>query len=317
MLWLNIVIFLISVGALIFAAGFAVKTMSNLARWLRINEYILAFALMAVATSIPELFVGINSALARTGSLTLGNVIGANILDLTIIIGIPILIAGGIRLTNREEKKDTLYMFILVALPAVLMLLGNRMSRLDGAILIAAFLAYGYHTIKAKKGFSKESDEKQLKKWEVIANSMGLILCIVLLHLAASSTVRYATNISTEVGLPPIFIGLFIISIGTTLPELAVGFSAARKGHNDIVMGDIIGSVVTNATLVLGVSALIHPIEANFMLFITSTGFMLLAAFLFSTFAETGDKLYQKQGVALIMLYVLFLVVELNLKGFF
>ena len=151
----------------------------------------------------------------------------------------------------------------------------------------------------------------------MVSNSFGLAACLVFLQLSASSTVKYATSVSETLAVPPIFIGLFVISIGTSLPELMVGVSAAKKGKSDIVMGDIIGSVVTNATLILGIAALINPIQANFMLFITSTGFMLLAAFLFVTFTESGNKLYQKEGVALIMLYILFLIVELNLKGFF
>lgn len=317
MLWLDITIFLVSIGLLILAADLAVRMMSKLAGYLRINEYILAFALMAIATSIPELFVGINSALAGTGSLALGNVIGANILNLTLVIGIPILITGGIKLTSKVEKKDSLYMFILVALPAILMLIGNKIGRIDALILIIAFFMYGWQTIKARGAFHKKAQSTRLSRRGVVSNSMGLVACIVLLHFSSNMSVRYATSISETLSVPPIFIGLFIISIGTTLPELMVGFSAARSGHDDIVMGDIIGSVVTNATLVIGVSAMINPIKADFLLFIISTGFMLLAAFLFSTFAETGDKLYQKQGVALIMLYILFLVVELNLKGFF
>lgn len=315
-LLVDLLFFVISAGVLIFAAEVAVYSMSNLAGYLRVNEFIVAFTLMAVATSIPEFFVGINSSLQGNGALTLGNVIGANLLNLTLVIGIPILISGGINIRSKEMKKDTLFMFIIAAMPSVLMLLGDGIGRIDGIILIATFIIYSWHMYKARKEFHKHAT-KELSHWHAVTNSLGLAAAIPILFFASNYAVRYASNLSVGLELPAIFVGLFIVSLGTTLPELMVGFKAARTNHHDIVMGDVIGSVVTNSTLVIGVAAIIRPIQADIFLFLTSTAFMLVAAFLFSTFSESGNKLYQKEGVSLILLYVLFLIVQLNLKGVF
>jgi len=316
MLFLHVLFFVLSCAALIISGEVVVKTLSRIAGFLRLSEYVVAFILMAAATSIPELFVGITSSLAGKGALALGNVIGANLLNLTLVIGIPVIISNGMRISSKETKKDSFYMFIIAALPPVLMLLGNQLSRLDGVILIIAFLLYTRHTIMARKGFHRDVRER-VSKWGVVLNTSLFIIMLPVLFLSAHFAVKTATSIARDFSLPPIFIGLFIISIGTTLPELVVGLRAVRTKHHEIVLGDIIGSVVTNSTLVIGVAALIHPLTANFFLFLTSTAFMLLAAFLFSTFTESGGRFDQKEGVALIMLYVLFLLVELNLKGFF
>lgn len=315
-MWLDIGLFIASIIFLVIASEVVIQTLSKISGYLRVSEYVAAFILMAVATSIPELFVGITSALEKNAAIVLGTVIGANILNLTIVIGLPILIAGGITVRNKKMKKDTFYMFLLAALPSVLMLLGSGISRIDGIILILAFCAYGWHAIRERKGFRKRMSTR-LSHWQAVYNSLLFAAAIIVLFASAHFAVRSATNISMSFGLPPIFIGLFIISIGTTLPEIIVGIKAARSKHTSIAIGDVIGSVVTNSTLIIGVAAIISPIQANIFLFLISTAFMLLAAFLFSTFIESGSKLYQKEGVALILLYVLFLLVELNIKGFF
>ena len=114
--------------------------------------------------------------------------------------------------------------------------------------------------------------------------------------------------------IPSILIGLFMVSIGTTLPELTFEVKAVLAKHRYMALGDLLGSVVANSTLVLGVTALIHPITADFLLFITSASFMVVVAFLFMTFVESEKKITLQEGIALIMLYVLFIIVMFNMR---
>jgi cation:H+ antiporter len=118
-------------------------------------------------------------------------------------------------------------------------------------------------------------------------------------------------------GVPPILIGLFLISIGTTMPELIFEMKAVVSNHQNMALGDLIGSVITNSTLVLGLTAIIFPIQAgDFLVYMTSTFFMLTVAFLFMTFIEAERHILWQEGVGLILLYVLFVIVELSMHRF-
>jgi len=290
-----------------------VRTLSKIASFLRVSEFLVGFVIMAFSTSIPELFVGITSALAKNPALALGTIIGANIADLTIIIGIAIVLAKGIDIKSKFMKRDSLYMVFIAALPMVLMFIGNRLSRIDGAILLAVFIVYVYFLIKERTKFRK-AVENNIKRKEVVLAVFLFCISLVALFFSAGFVVKYAGLLAIDLALPSILIGLFIIAIGTTLPELVFETRAVLTKHPEMALGDIIGSVVANSTLVLGVTALIYPITADFLLFLSSAVFMIIIAFLFATFVESGKKLYWKEGVSLIMLYVFFIMIEFYIK---
>ena len=313
MLTLDVTILILSCVVLVLSGSWLVKSLLKIAYFLRISEFAIGFIIMAFSTSIPELFVGITAALAKNSALALGTVIGANIIDLTIVMGISIILARGIKIQSKKIQKDALYMVFIAALPIVLMLAGNGLSRVDGVILIGVFLFYMYHLIRERKEFKKEVEER-ITHLDIVLNVIIFILSLVLLFLSADFVVDYATKISMELFLPPILVGLFLVSIGTTLPELTFDIQAVMKKHPEMALGDIIGSVVINSTLVLGVVAVIYPITANFLLFFSSAFFMLIIAFVFATFAESGRNLSLKEGIALILLYSFFIIVEFYVK---
>ena len=133
---------------------------------------------------------------------------------------------------------------------------------------------------------------------------------MILLFVSSIFVVKYATLLSFDLKLPAIMIGLFLISIGTTLPELTFGVRAAMTGHAEMALGDQIGTIIANATLILGIIAIICPIQAAFAPFLIAAIFMLLVAFLFATFMESGSKLSITEGISLILLYVFFIIIE-------
>jgi len=313
MLAVDVTILILSCTVLFLSGSWLVKSLSKIAYFLRINEFLLGFVIMAFSTSIPELFVGITAALANNSELAFGTVFGSNIADLTIVIGIAVILAKGIKIESKKTRKDTFYMVFVAGLPIVLMLVGGSLSRLDGVILIGVFLFYMYHIIRERKEFRKEIVER-VKHWDVVLNGIIFVLSLVLLFLSANFVVDYATKISIEFLLPPILIGLFLIGLGTSLPELMFNIQAVMEKHPEMALGDTIGSVVINSTLVLGVVAFINPITTNFLFFFSSAFFMLLVAFIFSIFVETGRKLYIKEGIALLLLYSFFIMVEFYIK---
>ncbi|MEM3126952.1 MAG: hypothetical protein QW331_02700, partial [Candidatus Woesearchaeota archaeon] len=241
------------------AGYFLVRSLVKIAAFLRVTEFVVGFIIMAVSTSLPELFVGINAALANNSALSLGNVIGSNIADVTLVAGIMILVAKKVKVKNIYIKRDAIAMILIAILPFILMVFGNELSRVDGTILMGTFFTYGYYILRERKKFHDGSDNG-VSKQQIVFFSLLFMFCVWLLFRSSEQVVFYATQLSISLVLPPIFIGLFLVALGTSLPELVFEVTAAKTGYADAALGDIIGSVVANSALVLGVTAIISPI---------------------------------------------------------
>ncbi len=313
MLVANAIYFGISCLFLIISGSLLVRSLSKIARFLHISEFSAAFIIMALATSLPELFVGISSAMQGNPTLSLGNVIGANILNLTLITGIIVLVSKNIK-TDKKIEKDSYFMLWGIILIIVLYILGNQLSRIDGVILLGFFGLNFYRTFKKRKKYPKKMQDGAEKK----KHFMYLLIFIVAfmgLFFSSQFVVRYAKELAVDLNLSEIIIGLFLISIATTLPELVFGISAAKLNHEEMGIGDQVGTILANSALILGVVAIIHPIKvAAFLPFITSAVFMFIAAFIFTTFLITGRKLETLEGISLILVYVLFIIIEFFIK---
>jgi cation:H+ antiporter len=295
----------------LFASGIVlVESLSKIARFLRITEFTAAFIIMAIATSLPELFVGISSALEKSPSLSLGNIIGANILNLTLVTGLIILAGRGLKIKSKETKKDALLMLIPIAALIILSFIGNSLSRIDGAILVCIFFIYSYRLIEKRKQEFKEKLENEIKRYEIVIHSMLFVVSLLLMFYSSKLVVHYAILLSQALKVPTIVIGLFLISIGTVLPELTFGISAALKNKGEMALGDQIGTIVVNSTFIIGIVAIIQPIKTSMMIFMISAAFLLFSAFIFATFFQVSRKLYVIEAIALIFLYLLFVFVE-------
>jgi len=297
---------------LVKSADLLVRALTKVASYLKFSEFIIGFMVVAVATSLPELFVGITSALAKTPALALGNIIGANILDMTLVIGITALLGRGLKIESITVRTDTIYMFIITLLPLLLMA-DNEISRADGFLLILVFALYVMNLLRQETRFHDKLDG--VTKKEATKHSIYALIFLILLMFSARYTVKYALLITQDLDVPPILVGLIILSLGTTLPELTFETRAVLKKHGSMALGDLLGSVIINSSLVLGVTAIIYPIHANFMLFVTSCVFMIVISFIFMTFIESERYLSWQEGLALLMLYILFVIVEVNIQN--
>lgn len=341
MLLLDLAIFLLFCLIMAKSGTLIVSTLSNVATLLRIREFTLAFVVMAISTSLPDLAVGITAALQGSPEIILGAVIGANIIDISLVIGIAVILSRGINLEKREEVlRNAMWLIPIASLPVVLFFIGNKLSRTDGIMLILVFLAYMYFLIKegrhlhddvirkddlrqkleekrkeAKRGNKRNISVRLKYVYFFMKDWMILAAAIVALVVSASYAVKYARILSIDLNLPEILIGFFILALGNTLPELVFEISAVLKNRRGLLLGDPMGSIVINSTLVLGVVSLIHPIEAPFILFMSGAIFMLLLIFVFAIFVETEKKLTVKEGIILLLLYALFIFIELSLKG--
>jgi cation:H+ antiporter len=297
---------------LVISAEFLVKALLRVAQYYRLSEFVIGFMVVAFATVVPELFIGVTSALNGNSALALGNVIGANIIDLTLVIGIVTILRGGIKVETKAVRTDTLYMFFIIMLPLLLFMWDHRIDRVDGCVLLIAFILYVIRLVSQEKRFREKLET--IPKKDFFLNVIISGVSIVLLFFSSGWVVEYASELAAELMVAPILIGLFLISFGTTLPELTFEAQSILTRHRYMALGDLIGNVVAKSTLVLGITAIIYPIEANFILFLTSSFFMLIVAFLFTTFIDVEKHILMQEGIALIILYILFIIIELNIR---
>src|SRR4030042_3732889 len=276
MITINLLYFIIASIFLIISGAYLVKSLSKIARFLGISEFSAAFIIMAIATSLPELFVGISSALLGNPALSLGNIIGANILNLTIVSGIIILMGKEIK-TDKKIGKDVYFMLVAMILIIGLYMLGNLLSRIDGLILLVFFFFNSYRVLKKRKKYPEKIKHSKKEKRKFMYLLIFLIALIVL-FISSNYVVKYASAIAIDLNIPQLIVGLFLLSFATTLPELVFGISAEKTGHREMGIGNQIGSVVVNSTLILGVVALIIPIRVSILPFSISSLFMFIVA---------------------------------------
>ncbi|MEA3255082.1 MAG: hypothetical protein U9Q22_04530 [Candidatus Altiarchaeota archaeon] len=299
------------------------KTLVRITASLVFTEFIVAFILMGVIFSLPQLSVGVYSALEQSTSLALGSVIGSNIVDLTLIIGVIVLLTRGIKVESEEIISNAAYMYALVILPMALMLIDlpltgkATLSQFDGCILILAFFLYVLKQMRVTKEYVREF-VCDVSTTEFITNVIVVLLGLPLLFISAYFVVDHGVLLSAELLLPLMLIGLFMVSFGTSLPKLNIESRLVLTGHKEMALAGLIGSVVTNSTLVLGLTALIYPIQpagSDFFLFLTSGFFMLIAAFLFLMFIDSEKSISWQEALSLIFLYISFVIVEFIIES--
>ncbi|MFH1503623.1 MAG: sodium:calcium antiporter [Candidatus Diapherotrites archaeon] len=309
MMILNLVLFLLSLAILLKCANYAIKYSSRIARILSMPEFIISFFIVALISILPEATISIISAFNGEPELGLGTILGSNIADLTLVLGIITLFASKeIKVKSKILKNNFLYV-ILLFFP-ILLGFDGTFSRIDGLILIllgGVFFARIYtENTKSYSVYKKDNSEKEslLKILTFLILSLGILLA------SAFYTVKFAVNFAQDIKIPALLIGLTIIALGTCLPELAFAIKAVRKNHDDLALGDIIGTVIADATIILGLVAIISPFSYNPQnIYITGTA-MFFFGVLVTVFMKTNKSLSKLEGLLLIFFYIIFILVE-------
>ncbi|NCN58668.1 hypothetical protein COW99_05185 [Candidatus Roizmanbacteria bacterium CG22_combo_CG10-13_8_21_14_all_38_20] len=291
--------------------------LSRLNNDLKIGGFALAGFLLALATSLPELFVGIASALEGTPAISLGNVIGSNIANLTIVAGLAALFGGTLVIKNGTTKQDLLHTFIAGASPLVL-LLDKELTRVDAIILIALYGIYNY-TLLTKRQMGYEGREsgiallfRRLQPKRTKQTLRMVFLAVAGIFITSDLIVRLAQAIAGTFHIPVFLIGLFVVALGTSLPELAFEYQAIKKRKGAMFLGNLMGSVVANGTLIIGITALIHPIKIVALSeYLVASIFFVGAFFIFYIMTRTKHRLDRWEGGVLVLLYFLFILLEM------
>jgi len=295
---MNIILLVLGFILLLKGADWFVDGSSSIASRFGIPQLIIGLTIVAMGTSLPEAFVSITAALKSNAAITIGNVVGSNILNVGIILGITALIRP-LHIQNSTIKYEMPFM-MLVTLLLILQGINQNISRFDGIIMWLFFLGYLYYIFRMTKN---QTEETEIKK----TNPLFIPLGLVCLMIGSNFAVDAATNIAISLGVSQRFIGLTIVALGTSLPELVTSVTAARKGNADIAIGNIIGSNIFNIFFVLGISSFIHEITINSAVFLDMF-IMMAALFITYGFAASKRSINKKEGLFLVCLYVAYMI---------
>jgi len=286
-------------------ATLATKYAALLAESYRLSKYIVGFILVAVISILPETFISINSALEEIPSFGLGVLFGSNISDLTLVFAIIILFAGrGLKIESKILKNHAVYPFILL-LPLILGFDGQY-SRLEGIALIIAGAVFYYAALKngIDGTVPLNNDGGRYKSFLMLLFSMAILLA------GAHFTVTSATSLANYFEVSPILIGMLIVGLGTTMPELFFSLKSVKKQDDSLAVGDILGTVLADATIVVGILALISPFSFPQKIIYITGIFMVAASLMLFHFMRSGRTLSRKEAYMLVAFWLVFVLVE-------
>lgn len=312
---LNIVFIIVGVALVLWGADRLTEGASSLARGMHVPEIVIGLTIVAAGTSAPEMFVSLVSALKGTSDLAVGNVLGSNIFNTMLIVGCSAVVAP-MAVAPSTVKKDIPFAVVASFLLFILCfddmdsphLWGNEISRSDGIILLTCFLIFMIYTFQSakKQGLMPTQEEiednKELPKdySKLWRNLTFIVLGLACLIVGSNLFVDAASYIAHRYGVRQSVIGLTIVAGGTSLPELATSVVAAYKGRSAIAIGNVLGSNVFNILLILGTTAVVHPLRimgitiVDLMMMLVSIGIVWLFAF-------TKYSVSRREGALLIL----------------
>ncbi len=297
-----LLLFLLSVGfvMLVKGADWFVSGASSLAQRFGISQLVIGMTIVAIGTSAPEAAVSIAAALKGSADITIGNIVGSNILNVLIILGISAVI------TPLAVSKSTLRYEVPFMIMVTLLLLAQgrdgEIQFMDGFVLLVFFLLYLFYLYCiAKKG--SDPGEVPVKSQGMKSSIFAVTAGLVLILLGSNLSVDAASAIARMLGMSERFIGLTIVALGTSLPELFTSVSAARKGNADIAIGNIVGSNIFNILFVVGLSAWIIPVPFSSG-FLADTLTAAAAGILLLICSAGGQKLGRGSGILMLLFYL-------------
>lgn len=308
-MFISIILIIIGFILLIKGADFLVEGASSVAKKFHIPEIIIGLTIVSIGTSMPELFVSSTSSLNGSSDMAIGNIIGSNICNLLLILGLSTVIRP-VKF-QKETKLIEIPMCLLITIVFVILCnTGLVISRYEAGLLIALFILFLIYTVVAGIKGAETSNSKQTNDISILKNIIFIIIGAIGLKVGGDLTVDNARLIAEELGLSEKIIGLTILAIGTSLPELFTSVTAAVKGNSDIAIGNIIGSNIFNILLIIGVSALINPINYNstynIQMVILIISMLLLFIF---PFIKPKDEMSRDNGISYLIMYVIYMIV--------
>lgn len=317
MLFLYILIFIISSIFLAVSGKLLVDSLSKIAKFLGWKEFVVAFFLVAISVSIPNFLVGIISALKGVPELSFGDVIGGNVVAMTLLVAISALLSrAGLSAPSRTVQGSSIFTIFIAILPLILGL-DKELERSDGIILLLTFFAYVFWLFIKKERFTKVYNHilEPMNLKFLLKNLTIFLISIFVLLASANGVVKSALFFGDFFKVHLTLVGILIVSLGNNIPELAFIFQAAKKSQDWLLLGDLMGGVIITSTLVLGMVSLISPIKIiNIPTTLVARFFLIFSALFFFITVRTDRKITKKEAIFLLSIYLIFLLIEVFLK---
>ncbi|HMT01508.1 MAG TPA: hypothetical protein PKD96_03290 [Candidatus Absconditabacterales bacterium] len=303
----SFLIFLVSLFLLVKGATLSTKYAVLLAESFALSKYIVGFIIVAVISILPETLVSINSVIEQTPSFGLSILFGSNVADLTLVFAVIIFFASkSIKIEPGILKNNRIFPLFLL-LPIILGVDGFY-NRIDGLALILMGVAFYLISLNSSSiDYTKPTEVDKKNRYKIFLFLLG---GIVLLLFGAHFIVVSALEISEFLGVNSLFIGMLIVALGTVMPELLFSLKALKQGNDSLAVGDILGSVLADATVVVGILALCQPFAFPVKIIYTTGAFMFLASFLLFFFMSSERKLSQKEAFLLFLFWIAFIIIE-------
>ena len=300
-------VFLLIIGFILLTKGadYFIENSASFAEEKGISPHVVGVTIVAFGTSLPELLVSIISSIQGYNDLALGNIVGSNISNIGLVLSVSTFIFYYVLKTNilpDEDANNDSYVMLLAVLMLYFFAIDKSISQIEGAVFFSLYIIYIFWLYKRTKGDEVSTDESK-------TSYMFLIGGLIALLIGAQLTVDSAVEIALAIGIPEIVIGLSVVAVGTSLPELAGTISAARMGHKEIAVGNVIGSNIANIFLVMGVLSLINPIAVED--FVVDQTLPLLIILTIVTFGLIRIPLNRLSG-SLLFAFFLFFIYQLT-----
>lgn len=299
---LQILLVIVGFVMLVKGADWFVDGAAGIAERFGIPQLVIGLTIVAMGTSAPEAAVSISAAFKGTADITIGNVVGSNILNILVILGVTSVIVA-VAVQKSTVRYEIPFMIGITVLLLIFGITGNEVNRIEGAILWVFFILYIVYLYRMTKNQAPAEEEKKKEKASVGKLILLVIVGLALVVFGSDVTVDAATKLARIVGLSDKFIGLTIIALGTSLPELVTSVSAARKGKADIAIGNIVGSNIVNILFVVGTTALILPVPFAGG-FVIDMAIAIAAAVLLFVCVFRKQKLDRAGGIIMLIGYV-------------
>lgn len=301
---IQVVLLLVGFVFLIKGSDFFVDGASSIASLLKIPTIIVGLTIVAMGTSAPEAAVSITSSLTGSNAMAVSNVIGSNLFNMLMVIGIAALLSE-LLMEKQVLEKDLPFLVGITVLWAIFIIIGWDITNIEGIILLVimiAYIAYLVYDTKKSGGATEVEKPKYSLPFSIIFILVGLAGIII----GGDLVVNSASAIAIAFGMSETLVGLTIVAIGTSLPELVTSLTALKKGENQLVIGNVIGSNIFNILFVLGASSAISAIPLDSSMLIDVL-FMLFVTILCFIFGKTQDKYDKKEGAILVALFIIYM----------
>ena len=278
-----------------------------------LSEMAAGFILLSVATSLPELSVSTIAAFVGEGGLSVGNVLGSNIANLTIIIGLAVFLSKTeVSVKGQSQKELVQFLFLSSIIPLFIVQRGS-LGPVLGIVLLTLFIYFGV-TVSRKAG--KTELIEPVKKAETVMVGLKFALSAVVIIVLSKFIVDSSVDVAGLIGLPPSIIGATIIGLGTSLPELATTIQALKKKLFDMALGNLLGSCITNITLILGVSSLISFSQVNVLAVESIMFYVLLSSLSVWYMVGASERISKRGALFLCVVYILFILQQVGISVF-